>query len=132
MTRSEFSFKETNKKKPFSNIYFCVFLFLSSRCLSLTLLLLSYEYFILHIHYKPWYSSSLLTWSNRQHGQHIAAKQSVNIEPSKYEENYMSNLFIMVDYLLVIEILFVFSFEVTSENRANSRKMAYKSIHQHD
>jgi len=44
----------------------------------------------------------------------------------------MSNSFIMVDYLLVIEILFVFSFEVTSENRANSRKMAYKSILQHD
>jgi len=48
-------------------------------CLSLWLFL----FFIVHIYYKPWCSSSLLIWSNRQHGQHIAANQSLSMEPLK-------------------------------------------------
>ena len=46
---------------------------------------------IVHLSYKPWYSSSLLICSNRQHGQHIADIQSLHIEPWREEQTRQSH-----------------------------------------
>ncbi len=80
--------------------------------------------------YKPWYSSSLFTWSKRQHGQQIAAKASVRIEPYWTGKSFKKNWEKIA--LLVNEILYEFLFEEILMNQANNKKMVYRSIHQLD